>query len=230
MEEKKFVRFKKDELSIKEFVMKTIGKGRVSNVSIEYTPVGEKIIISTNKPGLTIGKKGEKIIELTSILKKRFNLENPHIDVDEIMNPSLDAKIVADDIAVTIERMGALKFKAIAYRTLERIMRAGAMGAELRISGKLPSERAKRWRFSKGFLKKTGEPSKVMKKATTVAKTIAGVIGIKVSILPPDAKIHDKIEVNEELKARLIRPEDKKSDKSEKKKDNKAKKMIQEGN
>ena len=55
MEEKQTVKFKKDEFAIKESVKKMLGKGKVSKVKIEYTPVGEKIIISTNKPGLIIG-------------------------------------------------------------------------------------------------------------------------------------------------------------------------------
>ena len=51
MEEKKFVSFKKEELGVKEYVKNSLGKGRISNVSMEYTPVGEKIIIATSKPG-----------------------------------------------------------------------------------------------------------------------------------------------------------------------------------
>ena len=45
MEEKKFVKFKQDELGIKEYIKNSLGKGRISDVSIEYTPIGEKIII-----------------------------------------------------------------------------------------------------------------------------------------------------------------------------------------
>ncbi len=61
MEERKIVKFKKDEFAIKEYIKKTIGKGKVSRVKIEYTPIGEKIIVSTHKPGLVIGRGGEKI-------------------------------------------------------------------------------------------------------------------------------------------------------------------------
>ena len=199
MEEKKFVKFKQDELGIKEYIKNSLGKGRVSDVSIEYTPVGEKIIIATNRPGLVIGRRGEKIEELTYVLRKRFNLDNPHIDIKEITNEALDAQLVADSIAIQIERKGSLKFKIIAYKTLESIMRSGALGAELALSGKLPSERAKTWRFTKGYLKKTGDPSKVVNKAIAQAKTPMGVVGIKVSILPPEAHIHDLIKVNDSM-------------------------------
>lgn len=200
MEEKKFVNFKKEELAVKDYVKRSLGKGRISNVSIEYTPVGEKIIIATSKPGLVIGRRGEKIEELTTMLKKKFKLDNPHIDIKEITQPMLDAQLVADDIALMLERDGSLKFKVIAYRTMQNIMSSGALGAEIVLSGKLPSERAKSWRFSQGFLKKTGDPAKVVLRAMSQAKTMPGVVGIKVSILPPNAVIHDKIVIDDSVK------------------------------
>lgn len=203
MEEKKFVVFKKEELGVKEYIKRELGKGKISNVSIEYTPVGEKIVIATNKPGLVIGRRGEKIDELTRVIKRKFNFDNPHIEILEIKEPLLDAQLVADEIAVLLERKGSLKFKVIAYKMLQDIMKSGALGAEIVLAGKLPSERAKSWRFSQGYLKKTGDPAKVVERAMSQAKTLPGVIGIKVSILPPDAPIHDRIVIDEALKRML---------------------------
>ncbi|MEM4259470.1 MAG: 30S ribosomal protein S3 [Candidatus Pacearchaeota archaeon] len=219
MEEKKFVTFKKEELGVKEYIKNSLGKGRISNVTIEFTPVGEKIVIATSKPGLVIGRKGEKIEELTKFLKKRFHLDNPHIEIKEIKDPNLDAQLVADEIALLLERQGALKFKIIAYKMLTQIMNAGALGAEIVLSGKLPAERAKSWRFAQGYLKKTGDPAKVVDYAKSQAITIPGVVGIKVSILPPEAPIHDRIEINEALKNKIKSSlEEKKEEKKEKKK------------
>lgn len=206
MEEKKFVKFKEEELGVKEYVKKSLGKGRISDVSIEYTPVGEKIIVMTNRPGLVIGRKGEKINELTTVLKRRFKLDNPHIEIRDIIDSNLDSQLVADSIALNLERRGSLKFKLIAYRMLSDIMNAGALGAEIVLSGRLPSDRARTWRFTQGYLKKTGDPAKVVNVATTQAKTGQGVVGIKVSILPPNAEIHDKIVVDDNLKALLNEP------------------------
>lgn len=199
MEEKKFVSFKKEELGVREYIKKELGKGRISNVVIEYTPIGERIVVSTSRPGLIIGKRGEKIDELTNILKKRFKLDNPHIEIREIKEPMLDAQLVADEVAVMLERKGSLKFKVIAYKTLQQIMKAGALGAELVLSGRLPSERARRWRFAFGYLKKTGDPAKVVDVAMSQGTTIQGVVGVQVKILPPDAIIHDQIKVDENM-------------------------------
>lgn len=212
MEEKKTVKFKKDEFSMKERIKEVIGKGKVSRVRIEYTPVGEKILVSTDKPGMIIGRGGEKIEELTRVLKREFSLENPHIEIDEILKPEFDSQLIADDIALALERMGPLKFKVISYRALQRIMKAGALGAEIRVSGKLPSSRAKVWRFAQGYLKKTGDSAKVVDRAMARAQTKPGVVGIKVSILPPNAELKDRVKVDEELIKKLKENQERKEE------------------
>lgn len=199
MEEKKVVKFKKDEFAVKEYIKQSIGKGKISRVKIEYTPVGEKIVVSTNRPGLVIGRGGEKIAELTEILKTKFKLENPRVEIDEIREPEFDAQIMADDIALSLEKLSALKFKIIAYRTLQRIMEAGALGAEIRLGGKLPGARAKSWLFTQGYLKKTGDSAKVVDKAQSVAQTKPGTVGVKVSILSPHAYLNDRIEIDDKM-------------------------------
>ncbi|MBU0894345.1 MAG: 30S ribosomal protein S3 [Nanoarchaeota archaeon] len=199
IEEKNTVKFKKEEFSVKEYIKKTLGKGKASRVKIEYTPVGEKIIISTSKPGLIIGRGGEKIAELTRVLKKGFKLENPHIEIDEIKEPQFDAQTVADEIALSLERFGPMRFKVIAYRSLQRIMGAGALGVEIRLNGKLPGARAKSWRFAQGYLKKTGDSAKVVDRAQARAETKPGTVGIKVSILSPYIILKDKIKIDENM-------------------------------
>ena len=218
MEAYKFVKLKKEEFGIKEYIKRHLGKGKISNLDIEYTPVGEKIIISTSKPGLVIGRKGEQIQQLTQILKKRFKLENPHIEINEIENPLLDAQGVADEIALALERMGNLKFKVIAYRKLQEIMKAGALGCELRLSGKLPSERAKSWRFAEGYLKKAGDSAKEVDRAQATGLTKTGIIGVKVAIMPPWARIYDRIIVDDEMRSKLGVVENVEEDEKPKKK------------
>ena len=230
MEERNIVKFKKDEFSIKEYIKSILGKGKISKVRIEYTPIGEKVIVSTNKPGLVIGKKGEKIEKLTQVLKTKFKLENPRIEIDEIKQPEFDAQIIADEIALGLERLGPLKFKVIAYKNLQRIMNAGALGAEIVLGGKLPGSRAKTWRFSQGYLKKIGDSAKVVDRAKAVAQTKPGTVGVKVSILSPYAILKDKLEINKEiidkLKNNVEEIEEKKEEEKPKKTRRKLKKHI----
>ena len=164
---------------------------------------------------MVIGRRGEKIDELTEVLKKRFKLENPHIEIKEIENPLFDSQLVADDIAMALERMGNLKFKVIAYKKLQEIIKAGALGCELRISGKLPSERAKSWRFSEGYLKKAGESSKEIDRAQATAVTKTGMIGVKVAIMPPTARIYDRIDITEKIKSEKPKKEKKSKSKED---------------
>lgn len=199
MEEKQNVKLKKEEYAIRELIKKLIGKGKVSKVKIDYTPVGEKVIISTSKPGLVIGRGGESLNALTDLLRANFKFSNLHIEIDEIKEPEFDAQTVADEIALGLERFGPIKFKVIAYRTLERIMKAGALGCEIRLSGKLPGSRAKTWRFAQGYLKKTGDSAKVVDRAQARAETKPGTVGVKVSILSPHAVLKDRIKIDDEL-------------------------------
>ena len=75
-------------------IKKALGKGKVSRVKIQYTPVGEKIIISTHKPGLVIGRKGEKIEELTL-----YTLEQQE-EVEDLKrrNARLEARLAALEV------------------------------------------------------------------------------------------------------------------------------------
>ncbi len=221
MEERKFVGIRKEEFGVKEFVKKEFGKGKVSSVKVEYTPVGEKVIIATHKPGLIIGKRGETIEKLTEILKKKFKMENPHIDIEEITKPGLVAQLVADDIALSLERFGSLRFKAIAYKALMKVKSAGALGAEIVMSGRLPSERAKTWRFKYGYLRKTGDESNNVDYAESVGSDKQGVVGIKVSILAPNTITPEEIKIDEELMTKIKQNISKKEVKIETKKERK---------
>lgn len=179
--------------SIRNTLRKSTGLG---HVEIEPTPLGERITLQAVRPGLVIGSGGKNIQEITRQLKQEYNLENPQIKVNEVESPFLSAKIVAETIASKLERFGVGRFKATGYSALENIMKSGAIGAEIRISGKVPSSRARSWRFFAGYLKKCGQPSELVDSAVSLAKVKSGVIGIKVNIMPPDIKLPDTVKIN----------------------------------
>jgi len=218
MIEKKIIAAKKIEIAITEFIKEKLGKGKISEIIIERTPIGEKIVIFTSRPGLIIGKGGETIRELTISIKKKFGLENPRIEIAEIQDINFDAQNIADQIANSMERFGPSSFKIISYKMLERIKNAGGLGAEIILGGKLPSERAKQWRFAYGYLKKTGEID-IVNSAQAVAKTKPGAVGIKVSIVPKGIEIPDHITVESgKIIIDEIKLEEKKEEKPKKKK------------
>ena len=200
MIEREFVKQKKKEFQIEEFVTANLSNVGHSGTKMQRTPLGEKIIISASRPGLVVGREGQNIKKLTSSLKKKFKLENPQIEINEVDETNLDAEIVAERIASSLERFGITKFKGVGHKVMQDVMNAGARGIEIIISGKVPSSRAKRWRFYQGYLKKCGDIALVgVRKAYKIAQLKSGIIGIQVRIMPPGTKLPDEIKLKEEL-------------------------------
>jgi len=224
MIERKFVKQNIKEAEIQEFISNNLKNVGHSHTKMQKTPLGEKIIIYASRPGLIVGKKGQSIKQLTKVLQKKFELENPQIEISEIENPNLDANIVAERIADSLERFGTTKFKGIGHKIMTDVMGAGALGVELVISGKIPSARAKSWRFYIGYLKKCGDAAIMgVRKAQAIAKLKTGIIGIKVSIMPPDIEMPDDINIIDEKQdsAKEVKEEEKEKEKSTEKEEKK---------
>ncbi len=217
MIERKFVKQKLREFQIEEFISDNLKGAGHSKTRIQRTPLGEKVIVHASRPGLVVGRKGQNIKELTKVLKKKFKSENPQIEISEVEDVNLDANIVAERIANSLERFGASKFKGIGHKVMSDVMGAGALGIEIVISGKIPSSRAKAWRFYQGYLKKCGDISiEGVNKAYSKAKLKVGIVGIKVKIMPPTVKLPDKIRLLDEIEETV---EEVKESSSENKKD-----------
>jgi len=77
MIERKFVAANMKEYLIEEFISQSIRGAEHSKTKIQRTPLGEKIVIFSSRPGIIVGRKGQSIKQLTKVLKKRFSLENP---------------------------------------------------------------------------------------------------------------------------------------------------------
>ena len=219
MIERKFVAQKIKEFQIQEYIMNNLKKAGLSHIKLQRTPLGEKIIIYASRPGLVVGRKGQSIKKLTKALKSKFNLENPEVDISEVDQLNLDAQIIAERIANSLERFGSAKFKAIGHKTMTDVMNAGALGIEILISGKIPSSRAKTWRFYQGYLKKCGDISLTgVDKAYTSAQLKSGIVGIQVRIMPPSTKLPDDIKVLDDLREEIQEVEEKPKPKAKKKK------------
>ena len=199
MIEKNIINKKIKEFEIMEYIENELDKPGYSHTEIQRTPLGEKIIVHSSKPGLIVGRKGESIRNLTIVLKKKFNLENPQIEVAEVENPNLNPHSVAKYITHTFQRFGPSRFKFLGYKLLSDIMKAGAVGAEIVIAGRgVPSTRSRTWRFTAGHLKKSGDISEnYVKRGYAIAHLKSGAIGVKVNILTPDVELPDDIKVYE---------------------------------
>jgi small subunit ribosomal protein S3 len=183
---------------IDEFLQKKLERAGYGGVTISKTPLGTHIVIYAMRPGLVIGRGGETIRELAGILEEKFKVANPQISVSEIEIPELNAYVVASRVASALQR--GVHFRRAGFWSLNQVMEAGALGAEIVISGKLRTERARYEKFRAGYLVKCGEPSlKYMQKAEVHVQLKPGMFGIRVRIMPPDAKFPDKIQIVENL-------------------------------
>ncbi len=206
-----------NEFQIREFIEKNLNHVGLSSSKLKLTPLGEKIIISASRPGLIVGRKGQSIKKLTALLKKKFKLENPQIEINEVENVNLDAEIVAERIVHSLERFGSMRFKSIGHRAMEDVMNAGGLGVEILISGKIPSSRAKRWRFYTGYLKKSGDAvHTAVKTSYKSAELKTGLVGIQVRIMLPNVDLPDKITFIKEQVVEEVTEEKKVKEKTEK--------------
>ena len=183
---------------IDEFLQKKLERAGYGGVTISKTPLGTHIVIYAMRPGLVIGRGGGTIRDLAKILEEKFNVSNPQISVSEMEIPELNAYVVASRIASALQR--GVHFRRSGFWALNRVMESGALGAEIIISGKLRTERARYEKFRAGYLPKCGDPAlKYMRKAEVHVQLKPGTFGVKVRIMPPDAKFPDKIQIIEAL-------------------------------
>ncbi len=181
---------------IEKFLCKEFERYGYSHSTIRKTHTGMNITIYANKPGLIIGRGGENINKVSDKLKEKFNFENIKIDVQEIDKPYMNSKIVAEEIKNALER--GVNNRRIGNIMLRKVIESGAIGCEIRLSGKLGSAKSRVQRFYKGYLKYSGDTAKnFVDYAKVSAVTKAGSIGIKVRIMKdyPEAKIREIKEV-----------------------------------
>lgn len=179
---------------IDEFLQRKLERAGYGGVSISKTPLGTHIVVYAMRPGLVIGRGGETIRELASVLEEKFKVPNPQISVSEIEIPELNAYVVASRVASALER--GVHFRRAGFWSLNQVMEAGALGAEIVISGKLRTERARYEKFKAGYLVKCGEPSiRYMQKAEVHVQLKPGIFGVRVRIMPPTAVFPDKMKI-----------------------------------
>jgi len=195
---KHFVSESLKKAEINEFLRNEFEKAGYGGVDIAKTPLGTHIVVYAMRPGLIIGRGGETIKELAVVLEQKFQLPNPQISVAEIEVPELNAYVIASRVTSALKR--GVHFRRAGFWALQQVMEAGALGAEIIISGKLRTERARFEKFRDGYLPKSGEPAlKYLHKAELDVQLKPGIFGVKVRIMPPEATFPDKVEMAEIL-------------------------------
>jgi small subunit ribosomal protein S3 len=194
---------------LKEYLMKETRRAGFGGLDIQRTPMGTRVTLLAERPGLVIGRKGGAIKSLTEAVERQFRFDNPQIEVQEVANPALNAQIMAEKLANALER--GWHFRRAGHSTVRRIMEAGAKGCLVVIAGKLTGQRHRVEKFKQGHIKYCGEPRhQWMDLGFTAAKLKPGIIGVTVEIMDPRARLPDEVEIKqpsaEYLAAAAARP------------------------
>ena len=194
--ERKFVAENVRRVLLKEYLMKEVSRAGFGGLEVQRTPMGTRIILATERPGLVIGRRGQTIKNLTTVIEERFGFENPQIEVNEVGDVSLNAQIMAEKLALSLERGWHLR--RAGHATLRRVMDAGARGCYIIVAGKLSGQRHRTEKFKEGSIKYCGEPKlDFVDHGFAVAKLKMGVIGVTVEIMQNTAKLPAEINILE---------------------------------
>jgi small subunit ribosomal protein S3 len=166
-----------EDVKIRNFLKKRLYHAGVSRIDIERAANKAKINIHTARPGIVIGKKGAEIEKLKQELARLTHKET-FINIHEVRRPDVDAQLVAENIALQLERRVA--FRRAMKEALARAMRMGAQGVRIQSSGRLGgSEIARREWYREGRV-----PLHTLRADVNYgfaeARTTYGIIGVKV--------------------------------------------------
>lgn len=179
---------------LKEYLMSETRRAGFGGLDIQRTPMGTRVTLLAERPGLVIGRKGGAIKSLTEAVEQRFRFDNPQIEVQEVGRPALNAQIMAEKLSNALER--GWHFRRAGHSTVRRIMESGAKGCLVVIAGKLTGQRHRREKFKAGHIKYCGEPRNLwMDRGFAIAKLKPGVIGVTVEIMDPRAKLPDEVDI-----------------------------------
>lgn len=192
--ERKVIQESMRRVLLKDFLVQESARAGFGGLDITRTPMGTRVTLVCERPGILIGHRGEIIKRLTSEIQSRFRLDNPQIEVQEERQPNLNAQLMSEKLASTLER--GWHFRRAGHSTVRRIMESGARGCQVILSGKLTGERHRTERFKAGTIKYCGEAVRLwMDKGFYQARLKPGVIGVNVWIMRPSAKLPDEIVV-----------------------------------
>ena len=178
-DKRSFGKLLKEDIEIRKNVTDRLKDAAVSDVYIERYANRIRITIKTARPGLVIGRKGEDIDKLRELLAKQTGKEI-YVEIAEIKKPDIDAQLVAENVAMQLERR--VSHRRAMKRSLQMAMDNGALGIKVLVAGRLNgAEIARSESYKEGKI-----PLHTLRAnidyGTTEANTVAGIIGIKVWI------------------------------------------------
>jgi small subunit ribosomal protein S3 len=166
-----------EDFAIRKLINKELPTAGISRLEIERHPNQVQVTIHTAKPGIVIGRKGASVKELRGKLRD-LSGKSVKLEVEEISQPDMDAKLVAENIANQLTRR--ISHGRAMKRAVQQAMRQGAQGIRIEVGGRLGgSEMARREKVSDGRVPRNTIRAD-MDFGTAEALTTFGLIGVKV--------------------------------------------------
>jgi len=177
--EKEYANLLHDDIQVRDFIKKRLQHAGIAKIEIERAANKAKINIHTARPGIVIGKKGVEIEKLKVDLAKLSGRE-VYLNIHEVRRPDLDAQLVAENIALQLERRVA--FRRAMKESVARAVRMGAQGIKVRCSGRLAGAEIARTEWYREGRVPLHTLRADISYGTAEAKTTYGIIGVKVWI------------------------------------------------
>jgi small subunit ribosomal protein S3 len=175
--EEEFADYLHSDLKIRSHLKEKLAFAAVSKIVIERAWNSVRVTLFTARPGLVIGRKGSEIERMTNEVSAMCGGKQVKVDIIEIKQPELDAQLVAENVALQLERR--ISFRRAMKRALQTTMDFGAEGIRIRAAGRLGGSdiaRAEWYREGKVPLQTLRVP---IDYGFTEARTVYGIIGVK---------------------------------------------------
>lgn len=176
---KQYSEYLLNDFQVRNFLRKKLEGAMVSHIYIERPTGAAKITIHSARPGIIIGKKGEDIESLQKELTKLMGVP-AQVNIQEISQPDLDARLVAEGIASQLERR--VMFRRAMKRAVQNSMRSGAQGIKVELSGRLGGAEIARTEWYREGRVPLHTLRADIDYASMRAETTYGTIGVKVWI------------------------------------------------
>jgi len=169
--------FLEGDLKIRKYIESELKKAGLSKVLIERSSKKLIITINASRPGIIIGKKGADIEKLKKKLSDLTKTE-VNLNIVETKKPELDAKVVADNIAMQLENRAATK--RVMKRAVQSALKLGAKGIRLSVGGRIGGAEIARLEWFKEGRIPLHTLRAQIDYASSTARTTYGSVGIKV--------------------------------------------------
>ena len=190
--ERKFIAENIRRVLLKEYFIRETQMAGFGGIDIQRTPMGTRITLTVERPGMVIGRKGAKIKDLTRTVSDVYGFDNPQIEVQECAESSSNPQIMAQKLAHSLER--GWHFRRAGHSTIRRIQDTDVKGCQVKLSGKLTGQRHRTEKFKWGNIKFCGEPAlTTMDRGYAIAKKKLGLIGVSVDIMKKDSISPDDV-------------------------------------